>query len=294
VLPALLNRALVALLAACLVGPVLAQELEAPPIAQMKGPKISPEELAQITAITELVKSNAAAAAADPKAQEEMAKVSRRIDDIANKQMAGDREKVLRFLKIDPNAGTSVYIFVSWSMPLDMLRAYALEAMWTGGYLVFRGVPPGRSLPEFFMKDVRQIIYDKGAASVINLDPRLYDTYSVNVVPTIVLTTERKNPFCANSGTKTVKTKEQNLTYQLCPKMDPSKYWKISGAVTIDYALQVFQSSGATEAGPLLEALSKAYQGTPATRAQKPFSGAWKDAPTPEKFDDSPSTPPKP
>jgi type-F conjugative transfer system pilin assembly protein TrbC len=294
VLPSRLNQALVLLIAAGLVAPALAQQpaadqqYEAPPMSQMQGPQLTPAQLDQIRAVTELVKSKAAAAAADPTIQAAAQQMVRRIDDLANKESAGERDKVLRFMKIDPKSQNGLYIFVTWGMPLDMLRAYALEAMWTGGFLVFRGLPPGRTITDFFMKDLHQIIYDKGASAAVSIDPRLFDLYSVSVAPTIVFTTDRSNPVCADSGTHDVKAKDEKgkaviVPYELCPKMDPAKYWKMAGAVTVDYALSAFQSSGATQVAPLLQSLQRGYQGDSASKDQKPFTGVWKDAPSPNQ-----------
>jgi hypothetical protein len=66
--------------------------------------------------------------------------------------------------------------------------------------------------------------------------------------------------------------------------MDPSKYWKIAGAVTLDYALEAFSADGGREAAaPLLNALRKGYQaGQVPQKNQAEFSGDWKSAPTPQ------------
>lgn len=280
----LLTRTLGCLGAAlALTGAV--QAAEAPMSTAAITSRLSPQEQAQIQAITQGLEEQALAGAANPRAQAEVAQMSRRADDIANKQMAGERDKVLRFLGIDPEGRDSLYIFVSWSMPLSMLRAYAVEAMWTGGALVFRGVPPGRTIPQFFTQDVRQLVYDKGASAVISVDPRLYDTYQVKQVPTIVFTHDRSNPMCANAGERTITVGKKSAKFALCPPLDPSKYWKISGAVTVDYALEEFKAHGSAGADKLLRALARAYQdGKAPPRDQQPFVGEWKDAPTPSKL----------
>jgi len=199
--------------------------------------------------------------------------------------MASERAKILRFLGIDPEGKDALYIFVSWSMPLDMLRAYAVEAMWTGGALVFRGVPPGRTIPDFFLKDLRQLVYDKGASAIISLDPRLYDTYRISAVPTIVLTNDRSNPACMGAGERPVSVKGKKASYSLCPPMEEKSYWKMSGAVTLDYALESFKAAGSSGAESFLQALRKAYQdGKTPPREQRPFQGEWKDAPSPSKL----------
>ncbi len=206
----------------------------------------------------------------------------RRADDIADKTIASKRDKVLEFLGIDPQSESALYYFVSWSMPLEMLRSYAIEAMWSGGTLVIKGVPPGKELGKFLVEDLRQLVYGKGAAAAISLDPRMFDAYGVTTVPTIVLTTVRDNLQCQGVNPVPFKVDGKEVSYDTCPELDPKSYWKVSGAVTSNYALQAFLDEGAVQAKPYLSALARGYAGqaTPG-RDQKPFVGEWKDVLSP-------------
>lgn len=206
----------------------------------------------------------------------------RRADDIADKGIAAERDKVMEFLGIDPNADTSLYYFVSWSMPLEMLRSYAIEAMWSGGTLVIKGVPPGKELGKFLVEDLRQLVYGKGAAANISIDPRLFDAYAVKTVPTIVFTTVRDNMQCQGVNPVPVKVDNIEASYDTCPELDPSKYWKVTGAVTSSYALQAFIDDGVTRAEPYLRALSRGYAGQEVLgKEQRAFTGEWKDVLSP-------------
>lgn len=208
--------------------------------------------------------------------------LGRRADDIADAAIAAERDKVLEFLGIDPSADTSLYYFVSWSMPLEMLRSYAIEAMWTGGTLVIKGVPPGKELGKFLVDDLRQLVYGKGAAANISIDPRLFDAYAVKAVPTIVFTTVRDNMQCQGVNPVPVKVDNIETSYDTCPELDPGKYWKLSGAVTTSYALQTFIDDGATKAEPYLKALARGWAGQEAPgKEQRPFVGEWKDVLSP-------------
>ncbi len=216
---------------------------------------------------------------------EASAKVARRADDIADKALSADREKVLTFLGIDPKGESSIYYFVSYEMPLELLRSYVIEAMWSGGTLVFRGIPPGRDMRQFITQDLRELIYGKGASASMSIDPRLFDGYNITTVPTIVYTEERKNFMCAGVNPKSFKYEKETLSYDTCPPVDESKYWKISGAVTTDFALREFINAGATRAQVHLDALAKGFAtGTVAPKVQQAFSGEWKDAISPEEL----------
>lgn len=211
----------------------------------------------------------------------------RRADDIADESLARSRDEMLQFLGIDPQADTSLYYFVSYNMPLPMLRAYAIEAMWAGGTLVLRGVPPGKTLAQFVSEDLRELVYDKGAAAAISIDPRLFDAYEVQLVPSIVFTTQRKNLECMGRNPVTFPYRGRTLSYDTCPPADPARYWKMTGAVTTDYALREFIDAGASAARPHLTALAKGLatgQSTPAPKAQQPYTGAWRDALSPDEL----------
>lgn len=213
------------------------------------------------------------------------AQVARRVDDIADSALATDRDKVLKFLGIDPAGESSLYYFVSYEMPLELLRSYVVEAMWAGGTLVFKGIPPGREMRDFITKDLRELIYGKGSAASLSIDPRLFDAYAIDSVPAIVSTVDRKNFLCKGVNPKAFKYGDKTLSYDTCPPVDESKYWKITGAVTSDFALREFIKAGATHAQVNLDALAKGFAtGTMPAKNQQGFSGEWKDAVSPEEL----------
>lgn len=211
--------------------------------------------------------------------------LKRRADDIADEALAGDREKVLKFLGVDPKGKGAVYYFVSFAMPQEMLRSYVLEAMWSGGTIVVRGVPKGRTIKEFFSEDLRQLIYGKGASANISLDPRLFEVYDVKAVPAVVYTEDRNQLNCSGQGSNPLAGASEQLSYETCQLMNPSKYWKISGAVTSDYALRSFIENGATGAQPFHNALRKGMApGAVIPKGQQAFSGEWKEAISPDEI----------
>lgn len=211
--------------------------------------------------------------------------MARRADDIANASLATDRDKVLRFLGLDPVGESAIYYFVSYEMPLEVLRSYVIEAMWTGGTLIFRGVPKGRELKDFITTDLRALVYGKGSSAAISIDPRLFDAYKIAIVPSIVYTEERKNFLCVGVSPKAFEYDDKTYHYDTCPPVDEAKYWKITGAVTSDFALREFINAGAAKAAPYLEALAKGFAtGTVAPKNQPPFAGEWKDAISPEEL----------
>lgn len=207
----------------------------------------------------------------------------RRADDIADEAIAGERAEVLRFLGLNPESDTALYYFVSWSMPLELLRSYAVEAMWSGGTLVFKGVPPGREIGKYLVEDLRKLVYSKGAAANVSLDPRLFDAYGVKVVPTLVFTTTRDNLQCGEESTP-VKINGVPASYGTCPPIRADKYWKLSGNVTTAHALEQFVANGADQAKPYLQAIAKGWEGRPKPgKDQVPFQGKWEDVLSPSQ-----------
>lgn len=217
-----------------------------------------------------------------PEHERTAANLKRRVDDIADSSISQERDKILKFLGIDNDSKTALYYFVTWEMPLELLRSYAVEAMWSGGTLVFKGVPPDKKLGDFILKDLRLLVYGKGASANISIDPRLYDAYSVKVAPTIVLTTVRGNFACQGSSKVEFMAGTQRARYSTCPELAPNTYSKMSGAVTTQYALQTFLDDGRKEAKPFLDAIAKGMrEGQAAKREQTLFAGEWDDVLSP-------------
>lgn len=257
--------------------------------AETVGSAISPEERRRLEDLAAQItdKSMQRFNSEEAKKYQPLAEdLKRRADDIADKALAGNRAKVLKFLGIDPDSNNNLYYFVSFAMPLEMLRAYVLEAMWSGGTVVFRGVPEGKTITTFFTQDLRQLVYGKGAAANISMDPRLFEVYAIDTVPSIVYTEDRGQPRCAGEEKKTFKGADGNeVSYEACARMDPSKYWKISGAVTSLFALQSFTEAGASGARVFEDALRKGMApGAVATKKQGAFTGDWKDAVSPDEI----------
>jgi len=236
---------------------------------------LSVKDKAQFSAIIDEMQRAAKHAADSPQIQSDVQRVSREAETIANPAMQRSRDRLLRFLGINPQGPTQLDIFVSWSMPLKMLRAYEVESMWTGAPLVFRGIPKGTTLRKFIVKDLRELVWGKGAGADISIDPRLYDLYSVTSVPTIVLSKRVDQMSCAIDVSFSA-GRAGMLSYDRCSRMNPSQFIKVEGAVTTAYALREFERNGWPQARQYLAALRKGYtHGLPASPTQTPFTGKW-------------------
>lgn len=257
--------------------------------AETMGEKLSPEERRRLEDVANQITDKTQQRYRDegPKYQQQALQMKRRADDIADEALAGQREHVLKFLGIDAQKDANLYYFVSYSMPLEVIRSYVLEAMWSGGTVVLKGIPKGRTLNQFVTQDLRQLIYGKGAAANISLDPRLFDAYDIKVVPTIVFTKDRRQLSCSGTETKTLEVSpSESYHYDVCSQLDARSFWKISGAVTSDYALRRFIETGASEAKPFHDALRKGMApGVVIPKEQQAFSGEWKDAISPSELE---------
>lgn len=211
----------------------------------------------------------------------------RRANSIADAAVRKDREELLSFLGLDPSERGALYYFVSKSMPLDMLRSYAAEAQWAGGTLVFRGISDDKDLKTFLFSDVAEILNGKDAPAAVSLDPRLFDTYQIEVVPTIVYTTDNDTVKCTNNPKSVpLDLGGKAASFFQCEGLSEEAYVKISGAVTTDYALRQFTSAGFGGAARHLNALAKGLaMGIPfaSGREQVPYRGKWDDFITPEE-----------
>lgn len=220
-------------------------------------------------------------------AQESLPRMKKRYDDIADETLQKQRNEALSALGIDPEGDAHLLYFLTLSMPKELLRSYLLEAMWSGGTVVLKGAPPGKKFEQFILEDVSQLIHGKGAKANISIDPRLFDAYDIKVAPTIVFSMERQNMACQateKNATQRYGTKAGAISFGACPPIDEDKYWKISGAVSSDFALREIINAGGKEAQVFLNALSKGYStGQRPGKEQVPFTGAWESAIKPEE-----------
>lgn len=124
----------------------------------------------------------------------------------------------------------ALQIFVSSSMPKQLLKNYALEAKRYGGVLVFVGLPGGsiHKLTDLIM----EISSEDSAA--MQIDDEAFTAFEVTSVPTIVLA---------------------SLAPIFEGKTASKKHDKVVGSITIKAALELFAKSGemAGEARGLLK-----------------------------------------
>lgn len=160
------------------------------------------------------------------------------ISGYANKQEALDREKILSFMGLSETRN-HLYVFVSYSMPEDMIRAYAREALWSGATLIIKGFEQGETFKDFMRDKGLKLINNQGLTASLQIDPKLFESFAVDYVPTIVLSKEDYTSFCEPSG---VKLHASNVT-EKCKERPSDSYVKISGSVTLDYALEQFEQT---------------------------------------------------
>jgi len=172
-----------------------------------------------------------------------------------DQQVLTERAQALHQLGIKTDGVGYLTILVSASMPQVMLNGYAQSAVWAGGVVAFRGVEPGHDIP-WFITHVMHALVRLGASPSITLDPRVFSAYGVDAVPAIVYSTVPPGTICAEQVVKTIqRSKKPPLEYHDCAPADPADYWKMTGAVSVAYALRQFADAGAPEAKRLLRAV---------------------------------------
>lgn len=115
----------------------------------------------------------------------------------------------------------SLQIFVSSSMPIGLLKSYAREAIRYNGVLVFRGLPGGSF--HKLSRLVSDISGDHAKGIAMQIDDEAFKAFDIKRVPTIVL-----------SRTASIFSEQ----------VKGGSFDKISGNITIKYALEVFAKEG--------------------------------------------------
>ena len=178
---------------------------------KLAGQRLSPEQLAKVQSIANSSKQF----------------VRRNMQHLAHKMLS------------QTDNGTHLYYFLSFSMPLSTMQVYLHDALYDGGIIVFRGIGEKDTRFVQFLSHILTFIDHGVAYPEIDVDPQLFDQYDVQVVPTIVLTTQ---PL--SSCVRQAKI-EQGLLFKGCQKANPENYWKVSGVIPSYSALSQFASVNA-------------------------------------------------
>lgn len=117
-----------------------------------------------------------------------------------------------------------VLIFISFSMPISSLQAWAVQAQKIHAPLVIRGLV-NDSFSDT-QKAVKQIIQDQPGGVLI--DPRLFDRYHITQVPTVVMRHADKGSVC--------------LANQSCWR--PEKIDQVTGDGGLESALRLMVDRG--------------------------------------------------
>lgn len=168
-----------------------------------------------------------------------------------------ERNQIMHSLHLDPKNTGYLYIFLSESMPENMRLRYADSAIWTGGILLFNGINKDHDIPWFVKNVMLKMTRLHDSSPSISLDPRLFQTFGVTSVPAIVYSTIPPYSLCPTKVEKTyVADDGQKIPYRVCAPADETKYWKITGAVSMQYALEQFADDGAPGVKGMLKKLS--------------------------------------
>ncbi len=161
------------------------------------------------------------------------------IAGVADENHAIKREEALNLLGLSETRN-HLYVFISYSMPEAVIKAYAREAMWAGATLVVKGLEEGETIEDFMNKKANPLIKGKGYTASMNIDPRLFDAFNIEYVPTTVLAEDSFNEYCKATGEKLT---DFNITRR-CEQRPEDSYIKISGNLTLDYILEQFEEEG--------------------------------------------------
>lgn len=140
------------------------------------------------------------------------------IKNLQEMMQMSDFDKDLRDSILKPRP--VLQVFVSSSMPKKLLKSYAKEASKYGGVLVFRGLPDGSFRT---MTNVVMDISDDDTQASMQIDDEAFKGFDIKIVPTIVL------------------SKPESM---FSKQIKSGRFDKISGNVTIKYALESFAENG--------------------------------------------------
>lgn len=167
------------------------------------------------------------------------------VGGIANEEMAASEQQKRDSLGLEPD--DQLYIFISKNMPENLINSYALEASYAGGLLVLKGIENDETLDSFIKGQFVKSMKPSGLGATMQIDPRLFDLFDIKAVPAIVYTNKPLTDVCNT---------ESNVK---CETLPSNEYFKISGNVTLGYALDSFVSAGAEGAARFKKAMANSF-----------------------------------
>jgi len=181
----------------------------------------------------------------------------------------------------------NMYIMISSSMPEGLIRSYAFDAIQTGAKLVVRGINPDENVAQAVTRWQQMALREDGAAPPFNIDPRPFNAFQVDTVPTIVLSKEPVHKLC--SATKKMFSISHEtagglgeLPYQTCEPAPEGSYYKISGNVSVPWALKTMAS---VDDVPELQKTAKAWFSVmPDRYGTTPDTFGWSSALSEEQY----------
>lgn len=157
-----------------------------------------------------------------------------------------------------PGHQGKLYFFVSRSMPAAMLRAYAVDALYTGATLVTLGIRKGDTIKEYVEEAVNDFNNVEGQILAgMEVNPNLFDMFGITVVPSVVWT-NRVGLEDIGSGCQNLPDGAAIPQLQMagpddkillvdkptCAPAAASSYYKLTGALKLPYVLDRFEQAG--------------------------------------------------
>ncbi|WP_022676666.1 type-F conjugative transfer system pilin assembly protein TrbC [Novosphingobium sp. B-7] len=138
--------------------------------------------------------------------------------------------------------GPMFIVFASLSMPEASLSRLIADTTRAGGVVVFRGFPGGST--KAFADGLKRVVTNEGEEAHIAIDPRLFRAFKVSAAPTFVAA---------------------GREYELCDGLDCTSatpdHDRITGNVTVEYALETFAGGRGPGAGVARVALAQLTRG---------------------------------
>lgn len=169
----------------------------------------------------------------------------------SNEEMAKIRMDTLNSFGID--RGIQGFIFVSSSMQKSLIRAYSLQAEKFGFQLIFKGPPKGRTDIIGIMKEWGETYHTSTPLMAIQMDPRLFDSFQISQVPTLVLTKQDSLGICRKGEIEYIEHGAHMLPLHKCSPIPENQYCKISGPLTLDWAIEYMAKEGCDLASKFID-----------------------------------------
>jgi len=186
----------------------------------------------------------------------------------------GQEHEFLNSLGLSEESQSELYVFITWNMGEKLINQYLDDAVASGAKVILYGAPADvNSMEEYFNKYIKNMMGNRSVYSDVILDPTLFESYDVQLLPAVVYAPASQG-LCKESYFAEEVYIDKTFEMPRCVPEAQDSYYKITGTVSVEYALEEFKKAGA-DVQARLDLIKKYYETGGEAAKEEAFNQLW-------------------